>query len=188
MRKVVVSNVMSLDGFIAGPNGELDWHTAIVDDEFQRYAAELLATIDTILFGRVTYQLMEFYWPTATPEKDDPRIIDALNNYPKVVFSRTLKSAGWKNVRLVHRDPVEEVLALKGQQGKNIVIYGSGELVALLSQKGVIDDYRLIIAPVVLGGGKRMFGSGERLPLKLEETRKFGSGAVLLRYRPVRED
>ncbi len=184
MRSVIVSNAASLDGFMAGPNGEIDWHTSIVDDEFEAYAVELLAAIDTLVFGRKTYELMKSYWPTATPGTDDPKIIDALNNYPKVVFSRTLKDAGWKNVRIVHRDPAEEVSELKRRQGKNMVIYGSGEIISVLAKRGLIDDYRIIVAPVVLGAGKPMFRNLDRLPLKLEETRRFRSGAVLLRYVP----
>src|SRR5512147_2916978 len=117
MRRVIVSNLISLDGFVAGPNGEIDWFTGIADKEFEASSVDLVGSIDTMLFGRVTYELMAGYWPTATPQTDDPRIIEAMNGLPKVVFSKTLKKAGWSNSRLAKRDPCEEVADLKRRPG-----------------------------------------------------------------------
>jgi dihydrofolate reductase len=183
MRKIIVSNLISLDGYYAGPNGEIDWFVNIADKELEEYGINLIGNVDTMLFGRITYELMESYWPTAKPENDAPRIIEAMNNYPKVILSKTLEKVSWKNSTLIKGEAVEEVAKLKQQHGKDIVIYGSGSIVALLVEKDLIDDYRILVCPVILGKGKRMFkDSGSRLGLKLADTKKFESGLVLLHY------
>ena len=185
MRRVILSNLVSLDGFMAGPNGEIDWFTGIADNEFESYAVELIGSIDTMLFGRVTYELMASYWPTAKPETDDPRIIDAMNDTRKVVFSKTLDKVTWKNSRLGRGDAAEETAKLKQQPGGDMVIYGSGEIVSVLAKRGLIDDYRIFVAPIVLGKGKPLFnGIDARLGLKLIETKPFRTGMVVLRYEP----
>ena len=186
MRKLIVSNLISLDGFMAGPAGEIDWFTGLADKEFEEYGVRLIESIDTILFGRVTFQLMAGYWPTASAAEDDPRIIAAMNDLPKVVFSRTLGKVEWKNSRLVNGDPAGEVAKLKAQPGKHLVIYGSGGLVSELSQQGLIDDYRIFVAPLALGSGLPMFrGLSRRIGLRLVETKSFRTGMVLLRYEPI---
>jgi dihydrofolate reductase len=187
MRKVIVWNLVSLDGFMAGPNGEIDWFQNIADQEFNAYSVEHVrhGTVDTLLFGRVTYQLMESYWPTASAESDDPKIIEAMNNLAKVVFSNTLKEVGWANSRLVQGEAANEVMKLKEQSGGDMMIFGSGGLVSSLAAKGLIDDYRLFVVPVVLGSGKPHFANiGERLPLQLREAKAFGNGLVALWYQP----
>ena len=186
MRKVIVSNLISLDGFYAGPAGEIDWFVNIPDTEFEAYGIKLMESIDTMLFGRVTYELMAAYWPTASPGADDQKVIDGMNRSAKVVFSRTLKKSEWNNTRLVAGDAAEEVARLKRQPGKDMVIYGSGEIVSALASKGLIDDYRIFVIPVVLGKGKSMFaGLQNRVNLKLMETRVFQTpGVTLLRYVP----
>lgn len=186
MRKVIVANVISLDGFIAGPNGEIDWFANVPDKDFEAYAVNLLGSVDTILFGRVTYELMASYWPTAAPATDDQRIIDAMNNHPKIVFSKTLNKVDWKNTRLVKGDLAEEVLKLKRQPGKDMVIYGSGTIVSALAQKGLIDDFRIFVVPIALGKGKSMFEGSTRIPLQLVETKSFGTGLMMLRYLPLK--
>ena len=120
MRKVLLSNLVTLDGFFAGPKGELDWH--IVDEEFNQYAIDLLSKVDALLFGRVTYQLMADYWPAAatnpsTP-KSDVEIADKMNNLPKIVFSKTLQEVKWNNSRLVKENIAEEISKMKQQPGK----------------------------------------------------------------------
>ncbi len=183
MRRLIVSNLISLDGFMAGPQGEIDWFTGLADKELEKYSIELLGSVDTILFGRVTYQLMAGYWPKASASEDDPRIIEAMNDLPKVVFSKTLRSVSWKNARLVGTNAAEEVSRLKSQAGRNLVIYGSGGLVSALSQRGLIDDYRIFVAPLVLGGGMPLFrGLESRIALRLAEVKSLRSGTVLLRY------
>jgi dihydrofolate reductase len=182
MRNVLVSEAVTLDGYFAGPNGEIDWH--VVDDEFNAQAAELLDSVDTLLFGRVTYQLMAAYWPTPAALTDDPIIAAKMNALQKVVFSRTLKAADWNNSRLASKDLHAEITTLKQQPGKDMVIFGSGSLVSQLTTMGLLDEYRLFIHPVVLGAGKPLWGNlQDRLGLKLIGTRAFGSGNVLLTYR-----
>lgn len=181
MRRIIVSNYVAVDGFFAGPKGEIDWF--LWDDETAAYSRNLLGSIDTILFGRVTYELMAGFWPTATGE--DPVITEAMNSLPKVVFSRTLNRVEWNNSRLADRDIGDEIAALKRQPGKDMVIYGSGSIVSALAQLGLIDDYRLFVNPVILGSGKLLFkGLGNRINLKLLEVRTFSSGVVLLHYQP----
>lgn len=183
MRKIIVSNLVSLDGSISGPNGEIDWFVNIADKEFENYSVSLINSIDTMLFGRITYQLMESYWPNATTATDDQRIIDAMNNYQKIVFSKTLNKVDWKNSRLVKGNLIDEVIQLKKQSGKDMVIYGSGSIVSILAQKNLIDDYRIFVSPIVLGNGKPLLSNiKEKINLKLLEMRKFNSGLVLLHY------
>lgn len=190
MRKIIVSNYVTLDGFFAGPNGEWDWF--VWDDETAQYSKELLNSIGTILFGRVTYELMANYWPTASPPAEDPVIIDYMNNLPKIVFSRTLAKADWKNTKVVKEINKEEILKMKQSRhgrDKDMVIYGSGSIVSTLSQLGLIDEYRVFVNPVVLGSGKPLFiGVKNKLDLKLLGTRTFQCGVVLFRYQPVARD
>jgi dihydrofolate reductase len=184
MRKIIVSNYVTIDGFFAGPNGEIDWF--VWDEETAQYSKELLGSVDTILFGRVTYELMASYWPTASPPTEDPVIIDAMNNLPKIVFSRTLEKTGWKNTRLVKEINKEEILKLKHQPGKGMVIYGSGSIVSTFTQLGLIDEYRLFVNPIVLGSGKSLFKDIRgKLNLKLVNTKTFKNGVVLLEYQPL---
>jgi dihydrofolate reductase len=178
MRKVIVSNLMSLDGFFEGPNHELDWF--VVDQEFFEYARDMLRGVDTILFGRKTYQHMADYWPSAPAEE----IADQMNNLPKIVFSRTLESAEWQNSTLVKNDAVAEISKLKQLPGKDMVILGSASLASFLLQRGLIDEYRVILNPVLLGSGSPLFQDvKQRLRLKLSRTKLFGSGVVVLYYQ-----
>jgi dihydrofolate reductase len=175
MRRIIVSNLMSLDGFFEGPNHELDWF--VVDEEFFEYARDMLRSVDTILFGRKTYQHMANYWPSAPAEE----IADQMNNLPKIVFSGTLQSAEWKNSILVKSDAAAEILRLKQLPGKDMVILGSASLASFLLQRGLIDEYRVILNPVFLGSGRPLFQDvKQRLRLKLSRTKLFGSGVVVL--------
>lgn len=178
MRKLIVSNMMSLDGFFEGPNKELDWH--VVDDEFFAYAREMLNSVDMILFGRTTYELMAAYWPFA--RKDE--IAEKMNTLPKIVFSRMLDRADWNNTRLVREDAPAEIRKVKNQPGKDVVILGSAALAASLLQAGLIDEYRVILNPVLLGRGKLLFkGVTKNLTLKLRESKRLNSGVAILYYQ-----
>lgn len=181
MRKLIVSNMMSLDGFFAGPRGELDWH--MVDEDFFAYARGMLRSVNTILFGRLTYEVMAAYWPSAPTDE----IADKMNGLAKIVFSRTLKSAKWNNTRVASRGLIEEVTDLKQQAGKDkdkdMVILGSASVASPLLEAGLVDEYRVIISPVLLGRGQQLFaGIEKRISLKLLETKRFGSGVILARY------
>jgi dihydrofolate reductase len=178
MRKVIVSNLMSLDGFFEGPNHELDWF--VVDEEFFAYARDMLRGVDTIVFGRKTYQHMADYWPSAPADE----IADQMNNLPKIVFSRTLESAEWQNSTLVKSDAIAEISKSKQLPGKDMVILGSASLASFLLQQGLIDEYRVILNPVLLGSGRPLFQDvKQRLRLKLSRTKLFGSGVVVLYYQ-----
>ncbi len=180
MRKVIVSNVVSLDGFFEGPEKNLDWF--VVSDEFFKYAGDMLNEASALLFGRVTYELMVAFWPNATGE--DPVVTEKMNSLPKIVFSKTLAAVDWNNSRLVANNIAEEISALKQQPGKDLVILGSGSIVSQFAQLGLIDEYRIIVTPVILGSGNGQFKNTDRLSLKLVETKTFKSGVVILYYQP----
>src|SRR5208282_2829653 len=169
---------MSLDGFFEGPNKKFDWF--VPDEEFLDYAKDLLRSVDTILFGRTTYEHMAAYWPSAPRDE----IANAMNNLPKVVVSRTLKNVEWNNSRLIQGDVAEEISKLKQMPGKDIVIFGSATLASSLLQLGLIDDYRVILSPILLGGGSPMFTNMKhRINLKLAGTTLLKSGVVVLYYQ-----
>jgi len=185
MRKIIFQMMVSLDGYFEGPNKELDWH--LVDDEFNDYASDLLSSVDTLLFGRVTYQLMASYWPTPTAKTNDPLIAEKMNNLPKIVFSKTLAKVEWNNTRLVKENAAEEISKLKREPGKDMAIFGSSDLTVSLMSSGLIDEYRIFVNPVVLGSGKALLkGLKDRLYLNLIRTRIFKSGLVLLCYKSGR--
>jgi dihydrofolate reductase len=184
MRKVILSMMITLDGFYEGPNHEIDWHR--VDDEFNEFASDQISAIDLMLFGRVTYELMASYWPTPAAMTDDPIIAYKMNNSPKIVFSNTLKNAEWSNTRLVKGNAADEVIKLKQQPGKDMIIFGSGKLVSSLAQSGLMDEYRLFVAPVILGKGNPIFRDvRDRQNVKLMSTRTFRNGNILLCYQAV---
>jgi len=186
MREVIVSNLVSLDGFIAAPGGDLSWFA--VGPDFFAYAHELMGDVGAILFGRVTYEMMRDYWtsPAATVD-NDPLVVKQMNELPKHVFSKTLKRASWgtwDNASL-SADPVAAVTQLKSTAGGDMVIFGSGGLVSALAPHGLIDEYRMSVNPSILGQGTPMFrGLRERIPLKLTGSRTFDGNVVMLSYRP----
>jgi dihydrofolate reductase len=187
MRKIVVSMNVTLDGFIAGPNCELDWHFDSWTIDMATALCEQLSNADTILLGRITYCAMARYWPSKATSLSFPREDIAfaymMNTYNKVVFSKTLNTSQWNNSRFVKGDLSREVLKLKKQPGKDIIIYGSGILVSALIHLNLIDEYTLWLHPVVLGSGKPLFKpSHGRYGLRLLTTRYFSSGVVSLRY------
>jgi dihydrofolate reductase len=181
VRNVILSVMISLDGFFEA-RGEgwekIDWHRA--DEQWEDYAIELLGGADTLLFGRKTYAGFAEFWPTQPGE-----IARLLNAIDKIVFSTTLAEADWNRSRLVRDHVPEEVARLKAQPGKDIVILGSADFAATLTQHGLIDEYRIAVNPVVLGGGTALFREGAgRLNLRLLDTKIFRSGIVELRYAP----
>jgi len=183
VRKVFLFMMVTLDGFFEGPNHEIDWHN--VDEEFNEFAIDQLNEVDALLFGRVTYLVMASYWPTPLAKENDPIIADKMNTVPKIVFSKTLEKVEWNNSRLVKENIAEEVLQLKQQQGRDLAIFGSANLMVSLLQMGLVDELRIMVNPVVLGNGKPLFkGIHDTLNLKLIKTRTFRSGNVLLYYQP----
>jgi dihydrofolate reductase len=184
MRKLIVFNLVTLDGFFEGPNRDITWHN--VDAEFNEQAIAMLNSSDALLFGRVTYELMARYWPTPDAIKNDPIVAEGMNRLSKVVFSRTLDRADWNNTRLMKVNIGEEVKKLKKLPGKNMALLGSGSIVTQFAQQGLIDEYQIMVNPVVLGHGTPLFkGITHKLDLKLVEARAFRNGNVLLRYEPA---
>jgi dihydrofolate reductase len=179
-------NRVSVDGFFAGPNGEIDWF--VMDPNVDKALHEMMQP-DTILFGRVTYQLFESHWPKVATDPNAPKeariIANELNQMTKVVFSKTLKKVTWENSKLVKGNLAKEVRKLKQGNGHDIVIFGSGTIVQQLTAEGLIDEYLFVVTPVILGAGKPLFKDVKKLNLELLETRDFKSGNVLLTYNPV---
>jgi dihydrofolate reductase len=186
MRKIIVSNLISLDGFFAGPNGEIDWF--VTGEDFFEDSAATFEAIDAILFGRITYEGMLSYWTSQEAIEGDPVIAARMNEQNKIVFSKTLDKVEWgkwDNARLIKGDLGEAVRKLKAQPGKNMIIFGSGQIVAALTQLGLIDVYMTFINPVVLGSGKSMFaGVDHAVKLKLTDSKIFKSGVARLTYEP----
>ena len=180
-RRVIVWNLITLDGFFEGSRSwDLDFHEYAWGEELQRFSLEQLDRADLLLFGRVTYEGMASYWPSATGET-----ADRMNRIRKMVFSSTLDRAEWSNTTLERECVAGEVARLKEQPGKDILVFGSAALSATLMEQGLIDEYRLGLAPVVLGGGSPLFKpSSDTTPMELLEARPLKSGCVLLRYRP----
>ena len=185
MRRLTVFNLVTLDGYFAGPGGDISWHQ--VDEEFQELATAASNSGNTLLFGRVTYELMAGFWPTPEAIRTDPIVAAGMNKAEKIVFSRTLEKADWKNTRLVKSDLIAEVRSLKRGSGQDLTILGSGSIVSQLAQEGLIDEYQILLNPVVIGKGKTMFeGVKDRFSLRLIKTRVFGNGNIMLHYEPVR--
>lgn len=181
--KIILFNMVSLDGFFAGPGGEIDWHR--VDEEFNEFAIQQLNATDGLIFGRITYQMMASFWPTPLALQDDPIVAEKMNTLPKLVASRTLQTVAWNNARLFKADVTQEIATLRQQPGRDLFIFGSANLAATLIQNGLIDEYRLMVNPVVLGSGRPLFqGVHPPLYLQLLWTKTFQNGNVLLVYRP----
>ncbi|MBA4387024.1 MAG: dihydrofolate reductase [Verrucomicrobia bacterium] len=183
MRKIRVFNFLSLDGYFKGPKRDISWHGH--DAEQHEYAVEMLKAGDTLLFGRITYELMASYWPTPDAIKNDPIVAEGMNNADKIVFSRSLKKADWNNTKLIRNNIVDEIKKMKQLPGKDMTLLGSGNILTQFAQQGLIDEYQFMIDPVVLGDGTPIFKAiKNRLNLKLTTTRQFKNGSVLLCYKP----
>jgi dihydrofolate reductase len=181
MRRLIMWNVVTLEGFFEGPESwDLAWHKHAWGDELERFSMEQLQAASALLFGRVTYQGMAQYWTSQQGE-----IADFMNNLPKVVFSRTLQKAEWKNTALVKDHAEDEAAKLKQQPGKDMFIFGSAALSSALMQHNLIDEYRFCIAPVILGRGHPLFkDSSGTIAMKLLEARQLKNGSVITRYQP----
>ena len=182
MRNIFAFIMISLDGYHEGPADELDWHN--VDAEFNDFAVEQLDEADTLLFGRKTYELMAGYWPTDAAVHDDPAVAGRMNGMQKIVCSRTVTAPDWGPVTVLSEDVAVHLAKLKEQPGKDIALLGSSTLAASLLPSGVIDEVRLMMAPVALGAGHPVVAGASRTQLELLRIRQFKSGNVLLTYQP----
>ncbi len=185
MPKLVVYNSMSLDGYFTDANGDMSWaHKQ--DPEWQAFVAENARGGGQLLFGRITYDLMASFWPTPHAAQGNPVIAERMNTLRKYVFSTTMDQAAWSNTTLFKGDLGSEVRKLKQAPGPDIVIMGSGSVVAQLADAGLIDQYQIVLNPLVIGSGRTLFeGVKRKLPLKLAKSRAFGNGNVVLFYEPA---
>ena len=187
MRKVVVSEFVSLDGVMEDPS----WTFQFASEEQEKFKSDELSASDTLLLGRVTYEGFAAAWPNMMEQYRGPRraelgeYADMMNGYPKHVVSTTLKEPlEWNNSTIIEENVAEEVLRLKQQPGKEILVFGSGALVNTLMRDVLIDEYRLMIFPIIVGSGQRLFADGiDEMVLKLVDAKTFGSGVVVLTYR-----
>ncbi len=185
MRKVIVFNQVSLDGYFTDAHGDMSWaHKQ--DPEWLKFVNGNAKGGGEALYGRKTYELMANWWPTPMAKQQAPIVARAMNDMPKTVFSKKMKKADWSNTRVVNSGLAEEVRRMKEAQGPNIVIMGSGSIVSHLAREGLIDEYQIVLNPIVLGKGKTLFeGSKEKHALKLTGSRTFKNGNVLLTYVPA---
>lgn len=179
MRRLVMWNLQTLDGYFEGKAPwDLEFHEAAWGDELKQFSDEQIKEVGTVLYGRATYEGMASYWTKATGPT-----ADFMNDVPKVVFSRTLQAATWKNTRLVRRDAADEVAELKRGEGKDLFVFGGAKLSDSLLRRGLFDELRICVAPVVLGTGVPLFKSGSPgQKLTLLQARPLATSGVILRY------
>lgn len=183
MANLLVFNFLSLNGFFKGPNGDTNWHLHGADEN--EYGLEGIGQNNTLLFGRITYEMMSSFWPTEQALQLMPDMAKGMNKAEKIVFSRTLKKATWNNTRIVNKGLLEEVQQLK-QAGKNLTLLGSGTIVTQLAEAGLIDHYELMIDPILLGEGTPFCQHLKKsVRLKLTNSRTFKSGIIVLSYVPA---
>jgi len=194
LRRILAFDRVSADGYFAASDGGLDW--VVQDEEVDREGAAGIPRVDTILFGRRTYEQFASFWPHVSPDAPtapDPHgprrskeilaFARILNEANKVVFSRTLPEATWRNSHLRRELDPREIQAMKDEPGKDMIIFGSGSIVSRLAEHGLIDEYQLVVSPVLLGSGRPLVsGLGQSVPLALLAVRQYPSGNVMLRY------
>lgn len=189
MRNLIMTMWISLDGFISGSDNDMSWVTAGYNEEMAEYEDGFVSSADTLLLGRVTYESFAGSWPKVP---DNPKVsagereyAKKLNAMKKIVFSTSLVKADWNNSSISREINQEEIMKLKKAPGKNIIIYGSASIVMELTKIGLIDEYQLLVHPILLGSGKRLFDSNEgKRPLKLLSTDTYSSGVVGMYYEP----
>lgn len=182
MSKLMAFEHVSLDGYFVDGRGDMSWAHKN-DQEWNDFAEKNASGGGVLVFGRVTYEMMARYWPTPMAAEQNPVVADAMNKHPKIVFSRTLDEVAWENTKLIKGDLVEEVRKLKAISDLDLAILGSGTIVSQLAQAGLIDEYQIIVNPIILGSGRTLFeGVDHKLPLSLTSSRVFENGNALLHY------
>jgi dihydrofolate reductase len=176
--ELIMWNLMTLDGFVEGPNRDISWHSDVWGEELERLSIEQLKSAGGLMFGRVTYELMANYWPNATGE-----VADLMNALPKYVFSRTLTGSAWANTQMLGAASPDTVARVKRECPRDIFLFGSADLAASLMPHGLIDEFRIAVTPIILGGGTPLFKPGERVKLKLLDARTLSAGAAILRHQ-----
>jgi dihydrofolate reductase len=185
MNKVIVFQQVSLDGYFTDANSDMSWaHKQ--EPEWNAFVAGNAKGDAVLLFGRITYEQMAGFWPTPQAHAAMPSVAEGMNRMQKVVFSRTMDKASWNNTRLVKDGMAAEVRRMKKEAGKDLVLMGSGTIVSQLTQEGLIDEFQLVVNPLVLGKGRSMFdGVKTKVPMKRTKTRTFENGNVFLCYEPA---
>jgi dihydrofolate reductase len=188
LSKLVVFNHVTMDGYFTNSKNDMSFaHRPEPDPEWEAFVASNAGGGGVVVFGRITYELMASYWPTPMAAQQMPLVAERMNNLLKVVFSRTLDRVSWQNTQLLKGDLLSEIRRLKQEPGPGLTILGSGSIIAQLAPHGVIDEYHVIVNPVILGSGRTMFeGVKDSLQLKLTSTRAFKNGNVLLSYEPLK--
>jgi dihydrofolate reductase len=185
MRRLIVFNQVSLDGYFTDAHGDMSWAKAGNDDEFNQFTRENASGGGVLLLGRVTYDLMASFWPTPMAAEMMPVVAERMNNLPKIVFSRTMRQASWSNTKVVTGDLVAEIRKMKTADGPGMAFLGSGSIVSQLAATDLVDEYQIVVNPIALGAGRTIFdGIGRRLDLKLTKSRTFKNGKVFLCYAP----
>jgi dihydrofolate reductase len=182
MRKIIVSEFLTLDGVMETPE---KWVFEFVNEDILNFKLDEVLAADALLLGYTTYKIFVASWPSRS---DPDGFADKMNNMPKYVASASPEKLGWNNSHRIKGNVIDEITKLKKQTGHDILVAGSGMLVQALMQHNLIDEYRLLVYPVVLGKGKRLFQDNIPLTLKLTETKAFDTGVVLLRYEPVKKE
>ncbi len=184
MRKLKAFNFITLNGYFKGANGDLNWHKHGYEEH--EYAEEGLNSESTLLFGRVTYEMMAFYWPSQMALEKDHIVAKGMNSAEKIVFSRSLNKADWNNTRLIKNNMIDELRLLKSGTGKDLTILGSGSIITQCAEEGLIDEFEIMLDPVAICDGTPIFnGIKHTLNFKLIKTRVFKSGVVLLSYKSI---
>jgi dihydrofolate reductase len=182
----MVFNSITLDGYFTDKNGGMSWAHRNDDPEWNEFVEENASCGGVLVFGRITYELMNSFWPTPMALNAFPAVAERMNNLPKIVFSRTLDHASWNNTSLLKGDLAAEMRKMKNAPGEDMVILGSGSIVSQLAREGLIDEYQFVVNPIVLGEGRTMFeGIKEKLTMKPTKTRSFNNGNVFLCYETV---
>jgi dihydrofolate reductase len=185
MRKLKLQVQMTVDGFIAGPNGEMDWMTLPWTEDVNRYVTEITDSVDTLILGRKLAEGFIPYWASVAANPDGPDFTAGkkFTDIPKVVFTRTLQNSAWGNTVLAKGDLIEEITRLKSQEGKDIIAYGGATFVSSLIRYGLIDELHLFINPSILGSGLTIFQEvGEKVNLTLQAAIPFACGITVMRY------
>ena len=186
MGKLVVFNSVSLDGYFTDANADMSFaHNPIPDAEWNDFVSGNAQGGGMLLFGRITYDLMTKFWPTPLAQETMPVVAERMNNLPKVVFSRSMNSAEWNNTKLIKVNMIAEIRKMKDDLDIGMAVMGSGSIVSQLAQNGLIDEYQIVVIPVVLGKGRTTFeGITKKIPMKLVTTRTFANGNIYITYKP----
>jgi dihydrofolate reductase len=185
MRKLTVFNFVTLNGYFKGAHEDISWHKND-DPEKNKYAEAAISTNNTLLFGRVTYEMMKSFWPTPDAMKFMPVMAEGMNKAKKFVCSNTLKKADWNNTTILKDDIFQQVEQMKQEEGNDMTILGSGSIITQFAEKGLIDEYQFMIDPVAIGDGTPIFKNMKHtLELELIGSKIFNSGVVVLTYKPL---